>query len=68
MRRLLGPRRRNWPTRYVLDKHLGNHADSPDKSEIAQNQLEPTFRFQVVDSATSRMRRSGQQISSANGT
>ncbi len=27
MERLLGPRRRNWPTRYVLDKHLGNHAD-----------------------------------------
>ena len=68
MRRLFGPRRRNWPTRYVRDKHVGNHADSPDKSEIVQNQLEPTFRFQVVDSATSRMRRSGQQISSANGT
>lgn len=43
MRRLLRPRRGNWPTRYVLEKHLGNHADAPDKSEIAQKQLEPRF-------------------------
>jgi len=43
MRRLLRPRRRNWPTRYVLEKHLGNHADAPDKSEIAHKQLEPRF-------------------------
>ena len=43
MRRLFGPRRRNWPTRYVLEKHPGNHADAPDKSEIAQKQLEPRF-------------------------
>lgn len=34
MERLLGPRQRNWPTREVLEKHLGNHAYPPDQSEI----------------------------------